>query len=1043
MSSNWKRFNVVLLFLAAFALALSGCSSSGDGTSVSDSGGALTAKVAGMVEVPAAKTVSAAAGAIGKVEAFDAYNNATALGTADVLADGSFTGLTFTLPAKQSVITFKATLTGPPAVIYYNMTPMDLTTPATGTGLTNNNVSISINTSSTAAANAVAAALGGTVDKAIPAATTFAAVQTSVVANGGSILSYAANGIQLSGTVGGAATKTTGTVDAQQFSFDDLKNIALDGKVLSASTAGDQPVVKFQVFNKATGEGITGLRSFALHIAQLQPEAKGGAAYWMNYIADGLPLTAMPAASAAPTNPSTDSVTSFNTDGTVKGQGYSVVDSGNGTYTVTFGAKIKANTKVVYDATLTHRVVVGVRSVAVPGIVGKTAGAYAGPVNPLTGAVFAQFTNTNGVNLVYDFIPSTGAVQASAHDIVTIDACNQCHYKIQYGFPRGNNTSGHFGSRTDTKTCVVCHTPQLASGDGRFTSFIHKIHMGEELPKVETAAILAGVPVNDVKYPQDIRNCVWCHKGTVKDSWQKPTREACGSCHNNVNFTTGANHSEISLIQTSDEGCVTCHTATIVDTAAKHVAVEPPDPNNIFLNTATGNNNTNASYLAAVGMVPAGATQITYVISSVTRNATTGNPSITFKLQKKGPTDTAPADVVFNTYSATKTEMIDGFVGSPSIYFAWSVAQDGITAPADYNATASTYIKNIWRGDHKDVKGAALAAASDGTLVKNADGTYTITLTGVNVPTTAKMLTGGVGYTYGLGTTLPLTQINLTKYPYTANPATVNAGVGGTGGLSVPAPNVWKVATGFTGRRLIVDNAKCNTCHGALGVKPTFHAGQRNDAQTCTFCHHVNRTNAGWPVNINYDVHAIHGAALRTNKFSWEVSAGAKYWEVGYPGLLKNCEMCHIAGMYDYSATASSSAVSSLLMTTAANGTTALPATISVITTGSETVPGTYYSPFVTAGATYGAAFAFNANTGVTTAPAATSLVLSPISAACSGCHDSTAAHAHMEANGGTVFGLRSDALTRTEQCLICHGPANNAAFNETVPAIKTVHRWW
>ena len=52
-------------------------------------------------------------------------------------------------------------------------------------------------------------------------------------------------------------------------------------------------------------------------------------------------------------------------------------------------------------ATLPHRIVVGVRSVVVPGVVGKTPGAYAGPINPITGAAFAQFTNTNGVNLAY------------------------------------------------------------------------------------------------------------------------------------------------------------------------------------------------------------------------------------------------------------------------------------------------------------------------------------------------------------------------------------------------------------------------------------------------------------------------------------------------------------------------------------------------------------------------------------------------------------------------------------------------------------------
>ena len=34
------------------------------------------------------------------------------------------------------------------------------------------------------------------------------------------------------------------------------------------------------------------------------------------------------------------------------------------------------------------------------------------------------------------------------------------------------------------------------------------------------------------------------------------------------------------------------------------------------------------------------------------------------------------------------------------------------------------------------------------------------------------------------------------------------------------APNVWKVAKGYTGRRAIVDNNKCKNCHGVLGVSP-------------------------------------------------------------------------------------------------------------------------------------------------------------------------------------------------------------------------------
>jgi len=192
-------------------------------------------------------------------------------------------------------------------------------------------------------------------------------------------------------------------------------------------------------------------------------------------------------------------------------------------------------------------------------------------------------------------------------------------------------------------------------------------------------------------------------------------------------------------------------------------------------------------------------------------------------------------------------------------------------------------------------------------------------------------------------------------------------------------------------------------------------------------------------------VHAIHNgnSGQRVNKFSWEATAGAKFWEVGYPGLLKNCEGCHIAGMYDFSAATSAAAVPNLLMTTAASGT--ISVTGFPILTGSEIVTSSssVISPFVTAGTNYGAVFAFNANTGVTTPAADTTLVLSPISAACSGCHDTSIAKAHMQSNGGTVFGPRTEAKAKTEQCLVCHGPANNAAFNETVPAIKTVHRWW
>ena len=48
-----------------------------------------------------------------------------------------------------------------------------------------------------------------------------------------------------------------------------------------------------------------------------------------------------------------------------------------------------------------------------------------------------------------------------------------------------------------------------------------------------------------VNYTKDIDDCANCHTGGGADeaNWNTvPTREACGSCHDDVDFDTGANH---------------------------------------------------------------------------------------------------------------------------------------------------------------------------------------------------------------------------------------------------------------------------------------------------------------------------------------------------------------------------------------------------------------------------------------------------------------------------------------------------------------------
>jgi OmcA/MtrC family decaheme c-type cytochrome len=164
-------------------------------------------------------------------------------------------------------------------------------------------------------------------------------------------------------------------------------------------------------------------------------------------------------------------------------------------------------------------------------------------------------------NVEYDFRPDGGDV-TDTWDILDQDkSCNKCHDPL----------SAHGGSRQDVKLCVLCHNPQSVDPDtGNTVDFkvmIHKIHDGENLPSVKagTPYEIIGfnqsvVDFSEVAFPQDIRNCTTCHETSSPGApiwYTEPNRRACGSCHDDVNFATGANHP--GGVQTSDAACASCH----------------------------------------------------------------------------------------------------------------------------------------------------------------------------------------------------------------------------------------------------------------------------------------------------------------------------------------------------------------------------------------------------------------------------------------------------------------------------------------------------
>lgn len=169
---------------------------------------------------------------------------------------------------------------------------------------------------------------------------------------------------------------------------------------------------------------------------------------------------------------------------------------------------------------------------------------------------------SQGIDDVFNFVPN-GSPVTNVRNIIDTATCNKCH----------NPISAHGGSRTKIEYCDLCHTPQSVNPDTGNTVdmpvMIHKIHRGADLPSVKAGGKYqifhrgAYSDFSDVVFPAnpDTRNCQVCHQPGTKqaDAWLVPTRTACGSCHDDVNFATGENH--VNLPQVSDNLCANCHVA--------------------------------------------------------------------------------------------------------------------------------------------------------------------------------------------------------------------------------------------------------------------------------------------------------------------------------------------------------------------------------------------------------------------------------------------------------------------------------------------------
>ena len=315
------------------------------------------------------------------------------------------------------------------------------------------------------------------------------------------------------------------------------------------------------------------------------------------------------------------------------------VGVGNGTYTYVFGTKLPTG----YDGTKTH-----------------TVGVWAS-------RLFQSLTYVS--NALFDFVPNGSPVTVT-RDIVTTQACNQCHN------PMGAGLHENGPLRREVKLCILCHASPVAditngnSLDMRV--MVHKIHQGKNLPSVLAGGTYQltqddGTLDNhsDTWYPGDVQNCAMCHQGSQGSVWKtNPSRAACGSCHDLTLFATTPPPGFTAHgggPQPDDSQCSSCHIPSGTSLAIVDVHTTPAtDPNApqlaLTINSVTG---------TAPGQTPV-------LHFSITQNTQPldilANPLTGMAVTLAGPTtdyaEAEPTQYTIQGTGASGTLALDGAVGS-------------------------------------------------------------------------------------------------------------------------------------------------------------------------------------------------------------------------------------------------------------------------------------------------------------------------------------------------------------------------------------------
>jgi hypothetical protein len=585
----------------------------------------------------------------------------------------------------------------------------------------------------------------------------------------------------------------------------------------------------------------------------------------------------------------------------------------------------------------------------------------------------AEFNlDTYVANALYHFVPS-GNAEPMPRDIVATATCNRCHDPLAL----------HGGSRQEVGLCIQCHNPYQdidpdTGSSVDMPTMVHKIHMGENLANGYTV-IGYRQAVHDyshIVYPIAPNDCESCHTGGT------PTAD----------IPLVANPNPATVCDGSARGMTELSWA---DVGASEIRLDAPDGKLFSMASGAGSRETGKWVMDGRKFLLLD-TQSGQVLAETDVDLTVlgcvGNAPGTFRGEAAtnhtawltNPTAVACGschdDVNFATgenhaggawdndeFCAFCHEADSGMEFDRSIRGAHTVTYksnqlDGVLAQIKQ-------VQNTGPGQSPTVVFSLLN--KKGRLDPARLGRILFTLSGPNEDFDFYAQESGVGRLNPWG--------NDWSFTFNAalpNDATGSFSVGiegridgvslGAGGTATDQMQNYLFPIAVTdaepmARRMVVDDAKCESCHANLSL----HGGNRHDAGGyCQTCHRPDETDdivrtegLDESIHFKYMVHKIHrGAALENGYTVYGYRSSVHdYSHVVYPGDLRNCEACHVEGSYS------------------------LPTPDGALPTNSP-------------------------NTILTT--------MGPDTASCLSCHDSLAAAAHADANTTSVG----------ESCGACHG---------------------